>query len=81
MAPVRFSLTFVLLLSGLVVLATIERAEAICTLACVKDTYITCHNKKGQLYGCACRCAPPEGHGCVVHLANGTTITCPKPKS
>jgi hypothetical protein len=42
---------------------------------------MTCCNKSGNLTGCACPCAPPDGNGCSVHLANGTTIKCPKPKS
>ncbi|CAM0876045.1 unnamed protein product [Alopecurus aequalis] len=82
MASVRFSLTFVLLLSGLVALSMTKRAEAVCTYACMQDTYITCCNHQGErLYGCACECAPPDGQGCVVHLADNTTIKCPKPKS
>jgi hypothetical protein len=64
-----------------VVLGTIERTEAVCTYACVQGTYMTCCNKNGNLTGCACPCAPPDGNGCSVHLANGTTIKCPKPKS
>ncbi|XP_006650544.1 uncharacterized protein LOC102706547 [Oryza brachyantha] len=78
MASIKLSLTLVLLISGVVMLGTdIEGTEAVCTMFCVQGTYVTCSNHPGeQLYGCACRCAPPDGVGCVVHLADGSTQQC-----
>ncbi|KAL5217806.1 hypothetical protein ABZP36_018490 [Zizania latifolia] len=77
MAFIKLSLTLVLLVSGLVMLGTIESSEAVCNLFCVRGTYITCGNRPGeQLYGCACRCAPPDGVDCVVHYADGSTQKC-----
>ncbi|WVZ60452.1 hypothetical protein U9M48_010470 [Paspalum notatum var. saurae] len=53
--------------------AVVEPSEAICNLACVRGAYITCSNYPGeQLYGCACKCAPPDGKRCVVHLGDGS---------
>ncbi|BAF13090.1 uncharacterized protein [Oryza sativa Japonica Group] len=77
MASIKLSLACVLLISGLVMLERIEHTEAVCTLFCAKGTYITCSNHPyEQLYGCACRCAPPDGVDCVVHLADGSTQQC-----
>uniref|UniRef100_A0A0E0KIP0 Bifunctional inhibitor/plant lipid transfer protein/seed storage helical domain-containing protein n=1 Tax=Oryza punctata TaxID=4537 RepID=A0A0E0KIP0_ORYPU len=77
MASIKLSLALVLLISGLVMLETIEHTEAVCTLFCAQGTYITCSNHPyEQLYGCACRCAPPDGVDCVVHLADGSTQQC-----
>ncbi|XP_006650543.1 uncharacterized protein LOC102706267 [Oryza brachyantha] len=77
MASIKLSLTLALLISGLVMLGTVERSDAACNLLCVRGAYITCRNRPGeQLYGCACRCSPPGGRHCVVHLADGSTHRC-----
>uniref|UniRef100_A0A0D9VYM9 Uncharacterized protein n=1 Tax=Leersia perrieri TaxID=77586 RepID=A0A0D9VYM9_9ORYZ len=77
MASTKLSFTFVLLITGLVILGTVESSEAVCNLFCVQGTYITCRNRRGEkLYGCACKCAPPGGKHCVVHYADGSADKC-----
>ncbi|TVU45234.1 hypothetical protein EJB05_04710, partial [Eragrostis curvula] len=72
------NLSLIVLISGLLILgAVVDPTEAVCTVACVKDAYITCRNYPGkQLYGCACPCAPPDGKRCVVHLPNRPAKRC-----
>ncbi|KAJ1293731.1 hypothetical protein BS78_01G091400 [Paspalum vaginatum] len=67
-----------ILLSGLLILgAVVEPNEAVCNLACARGAHITCRNYPGeQLYGCACKCAPPDGKRCVVHLGDGLAKRC-----
>ncbi|KAJ4764655.1 hypothetical protein LUZ62_029925 [Rhynchospora pubera] len=65
------------LLCGLVLFGMIQQSEAVCTALCVKGTYITCNSTgKEHLYGCMCSCAPQGAYGCIVHTANGKTISC-----
>ncbi|TVU45206.1 hypothetical protein EJB05_04682, partial [Eragrostis curvula] len=76
----NLSLTFVLLLSGLVVFGEVGGAKAVdCSLVrCFQPGYITCKNYPGKLDGCACVCAPEDGENCVLHLKNGTRNKCRK---
>ncbi|VAI02170.1 unnamed protein product [Triticum turgidum subsp. durum] len=76
-ATMKLSLTFVLLLSALVVFGD---AQATCDIIrCKQGGYITCKNYPGQkLDGCACVCAPEDGKGCVLHLDDGSTNKCTK---
>ncbi|XP_044984040.1 uncharacterized protein LOC123451094 [Hordeum vulgare subsp. vulgare] len=76
------SVTFVLLLSGLVVFGVIADAKAPCAVVCFQGGHITCDNYPGQeLDGCDCECAPADGKGCVLHLDDGVTKTnCRRPK-
>ncbi|GJM96516.1 hypothetical protein PR202_gb11063 [Eleusine coracana subsp. coracana] len=79
-ASMKLSLTFILLLSGLVVFCEVGGAKAIdCSLIrCKQDGYITCNNYPGKLNGCACVCAPEDGKHCKLHLQDGTCSKCDK---
>ncbi|KAL5218987.1 hypothetical protein ABZP36_019671 [Zizania latifolia] len=79
MASMKLSLAVVFLLSGLVVMAAIGRAEArtVCPVQCFQGGYITCDNYPYQkLDGCACECAPKDGENCVLHLEHGPPFNC-----
>ncbi|XBI73402.1 uncharacterized protein LOC125550534 [Triticum urartu] len=78
-ATMKLSLTFILLLSVLVVFGD---AQATCDLVrCKQGGHITCKNYPGQkLDGCACVCAPKDGKHCVLRLDDGSTYDCPKTK-
>ncbi|CAL4918877.1 unnamed protein product [Urochloa decumbens] len=80
-ASMKLSLTFVLLLSGLVVfgeVAAASRSKVDCSLVrCIQGGYITCENYPYQkLDGCICDCAPWNGKNCVLHLQSGSTQHC-----
>ncbi|KQK13358.1 hypothetical protein BRADI_1g09600v3 [Brachypodium distachyon] len=78
----KLSLTFVLLLAGLVVLGDLADAAGSCdNVRCFQGGYITCRNYRRQkLDGCACVCAPSDGKGCVLHLNDGSSYRCRKGK-
>ncbi|KAL6637790.1 hypothetical protein ACP70R_025362 [Stipagrostis hirtigluma subsp. patula] len=77
MASMKLSLTFILLLSGLVVLGEIGATEAACAVQCFQGGYITCDNYPyRKLDGCDCQCAPKNGKNCVLHLHTGSTYNC-----
>ncbi|OEL31172.1 hypothetical protein BAE44_0007804 [Dichanthelium oligosanthes] len=82
-ASMKLSLTFVLLLSGLVVFCEVAAArtrKVDCSLVrCIQGGYITCDNYPCQkLDGCICACAPNDGKNCVLHLQSGSTNKCGK---
>ncbi|KAF7080585.1 hypothetical protein CFC21_084638 [Triticum aestivum] len=79
-ATMKLSLTFILLLSA--VLVVFGDAQATCDLVrCKQGGHITCKNYPGQkLDGCACVCAPKDGKHCVLRLDDGSTYDCPKTK-
>uniref|UniRef100_A0ACD5WEB7 Uncharacterized protein n=1 Tax=Avena sativa TaxID=4498 RepID=A0ACD5WEB7_AVESA len=74
-SSMKLSVTFLLLVSGLVVFGEIEGAAAqACAVVCFQGGHITCDNYPGQeLDGCDCECAPADGKGCVLHLDDGVT--------
>ncbi|KAJ1293730.1 hypothetical protein BS78_01G091300 [Paspalum vaginatum] len=77
----KLSLTFVLLLSALVVPGEIGAAMAAdcSTVRCIQGGYITCDNyPRKRLEGCACVCAPKNGRNCVLHLQSGSSYNCSK---
>ncbi|KAL6843518.1 hypothetical protein ACP4OV_026580 [Aristida adscensionis] len=66
---------------GLVVLGEVGGAGAIdcATVRCMQPGHITCANYPGkELEGCACVCAPDDGHGCVLYRQDGSTAKCGK---
>ncbi|CAD6206539.1 unnamed protein product [Miscanthus lutarioriparius] len=78
-ASMKLSLTFVLLLSALVVSGEMGGVMAAdcSTVRCIQGGYITCDNYPYQkLDGCACVCAPKNGRNCVLHLQSGSTYNC-----
>nr|CAB3498313.1 unnamed protein product [Digitaria exilis] len=80
-ASMKLSLTFILLLSGLVVfgeVAAAGRTSVDCSLVrCIQGGYITCDNYPYQkLDGCICGCAPKNGKNCVLHLQSGSDQQC-----
>ncbi|XP_051178502.1 uncharacterized protein [Lolium perenne] len=79
-ATMKLSLTFVLLLSGLVVFGDVGDAAPTCDIIrCIQGGNITCANRPGKVFeGCACVCAPEDGKGCVLHLDDGTSQKCTK---
>ncbi|CAN6281516.1 unnamed protein product [Urochloa humidicola] len=78
----KLSLTFIVLLSGLVVFGEVAEARTSsrvdCSLVrCIQGGYITCDNYPYQkLDGCICGCAPRNGKNCVLHLQSGSTQHC-----
>ncbi|CAN6309470.1 unnamed protein product [Urochloa humidicola] len=71
MVSMKLSFTFILLLSGLVVLGEMGGAEASCPVSrCIQGAYLTCDNYPSkQLAACDCQlCAPKDGKNCVLHF-------------
>ncbi|GJM96513.1 hypothetical protein PR202_ga13355 [Eleusine coracana subsp. coracana] len=79
MPSMKLSITFILLLSGLVVFGEIGGGTAAraakCTVQCIQGGYITCDNY-GKMEACVCQCAPKKGKNCVLHLHTGSTYNC-----
>ncbi|KAL6637792.1 hypothetical protein ACP70R_025364 [Stipagrostis hirtigluma subsp. patula] len=80
----KLSLTFILLLSGLLVLGGVGGAAGAVdcsTVRCIQGGYITCKNYgEKHLDGCACVCAPDDGEVCMLHLQDGSKYKCGKKK-
>ncbi|KAG8062484.1 hypothetical protein GUJ93_ZPchr0003g17266 [Zizania palustris] len=80
----KLSLTFILLVAGVIVLGETGATGAAADCAavrCIQGGYITCKNYPGKKFdGCICQCAPRNGEHCVLHLQNGSSTKCRKPK-
>ncbi|XP_015690474.1 uncharacterized protein LOC102706826 [Oryza brachyantha] len=79
----KLSLTFVVLLAGMLVLGEMmdgAGAADCSTVRCIQGGYITCKNYPGKkLDGCVCLCAPDDGNRCVLHLQDGSSYKCRAP--
>ncbi|CAL4944218.1 unnamed protein product [Urochloa decumbens] len=77
MASMKLCFTFILLLSGVLLLGG---TEAVGAERCIQGAYLTCDNYPSkQLAGCDCQlCTPRDGKNCRLHfLTTGGTFDCP----
>uniref|UniRef100_A0A0E0D682 Uncharacterized protein n=1 Tax=Oryza meridionalis TaxID=40149 RepID=A0A0E0D682_9ORYZ len=81
MASIKLALPTALLLCGIMVIGSIQSAEAqggkICPQFCYDGLeYMTCPSTGSQHLKPACNCCIAGEKGCVLYLNNGQVINC-----